>query len=88
MSTIKKLMLKACSSPSNITFNELCLLFEHCGFVCRAGKGSHRVYKRNIDPKATYAIQEGNGGKAQSYQVIFLTEWVATNFPDEGINEK
>jgi len=31
-------------NPKNIRFEELCHAAEKFGFVCRGGKGSHRIY--------------------------------------------
>jgi len=83
MSQIEKLIHKAYHSPQNLTFEELCLLFEHFGFIARSSRGSHVVYKRRDPPAATYSIQRGKCGKAKSYQVEWLINWI-----DEGIGNK
>jgi hypothetical protein len=79
MSSIEKLKNKARSTPQNITFDELCTLFECYEFINRGGKGSHKAYKRTNPPTATYPVQEGSNGKAQPYQVKWLMDWVDAN---------
>jgi predicted RNA binding protein YcfA (HicA-like mRNA interferase family) len=79
MGKADKLIEKAKLSPKNITFEELCLLFEHSGFVKRKGKGSHIVYKQTKAPCTMYTIQCGPNGKAMSYQVKWLLHWIESN---------
>ncbi|MCX5824998.1 MAG: hypothetical protein NTY86_16260 [Deltaproteobacteria bacterium] len=84
MSSIEKLKSKARSAPQNITFDELCTLFECYEFVDRGGKGSHKAYKRTKLPTAKYPVQEGPNGKAQPYQVRWLMDWVSSNGIERG----
>ena len=84
MSKIEKLILKAGNSPQNITFDELCSLFEHYGFKARksGGGSSHVVYKRREPPSGMCSVQCGSCGKAKEYQVRWLLNWI-----DENIDE-
>lgn len=80
MGRADKLIEKARSSPQNITFDELCLLFEQSGFVRRKSKGSsHVIYKQAKTPCKMYSIQCGPNGKAKGYQVKWLLDWIDSN---------
>ena len=54
-------------NPKNVRFHTLCKVTESFGFVCRGGKGSHRVYIRR-GCKEILNFQNING-KAKPYQV-------------------
>ena len=79
MEKADKLIEKARSSPQNITFDELCFLFENFGFVKRGQKGSHLKYKQTQAPCISYVIQRETKGKAKGYQVKWLLNWVDSN---------
>lgn len=79
MSQIKKLIQKAHESPQNLTFDELCSLFKHYGFMERKSGGSHVAYKRKDPPATTYTIQCGKCGKAKIYQLEWLINWIEEN---------
>jgi len=51
----------------NIRFDLLCNAAETFGFVCRGGRGSHRIYVRE-GVREMLNFQDV-GGKAKSYQV-------------------
>jgi len=53
--------------PKNVRFEHLCRVAEQFGFVCRGGKGSHRIYTRN-DVRELLNFQDV-GGMAKPYQV-------------------
>ena len=81
MSKIEKLIQKAFNSPQNITFEELCHLFEYYGFQVRrqGGGSSHIIYKRDEPPIGMCSLQCGKCGKAKKYQVTWLTDWIDEN---------
>lgn len=83
MSKIKKLIIKAGNSPKNITFDELCKLFEHYGFIVRSQEGSHIIYK-HPDTGHLYPVQNGSCGKAKEYQVNYLIDWIDDNIKKKG----
>lgn len=51
----------------HIRFDLLCTAAEKFGFICRGGKGSHRIFVRD-DVREMLNFQDV-GGKAKPYQV-------------------
>jgi hypothetical protein len=88
MSKFNKLIDKARNSSQNITFIELCYLFEKCEFVNRGQEGSHVLYKYSGTPAVSYPIQSGASGKAKVYQVDWLIDWFDENNKKEIIKKK
>lgn len=77
MGQIDKLIKKAKTSPTNLTFEELCHLAELAGFILRKGKGtSHRVYKHPVHKNEMMNFQKGPSGKAKDYQVRQLVDCI------------
>ena len=54
-------------NPKNIRFEGLCHAAEKFGFVCRGGKGSHRIYV--MEGIVEMLNFQDIGGKAKPYQV-------------------
>ena len=71
-----KIFEKALASPSNLFFEEACYLAVSAGFRFRRQKGtSHRIYKHTAIADrldSMINIQEGDNGKAKTYQVKIL----------------
>jgi len=56
--------------PKNIRFDLLCTAAEKFGFICRGGRGSHRIFvRKGIREMLNF---QDVGGKAKPYQVIQL----------------
>ncbi len=74
------LLYKAKASPSNLSFNELCLLAEKYGFSFRKQKGSHKIYKHDQYPQLmNFQPDKRNKSKAKKYQVNQLIDFIENN---------
>jgi predicted RNA binding protein YcfA (HicA-like mRNA interferase family) len=79
MTTTDKLIEKARRSPTNFTFEEICLLAERVGFIFRRQAGSHRIYKHPLH-KAMMNFQpdKRDPSKAKGYQIKQLLDFIKT----------
>ena len=68
MARLIKLIARARQSANNLSFDELCFIVEHIGFVFDRQKGSHRIYKGTSYDMPIVNIQNCDG-KAKPYQV-------------------
>lgn len=70
----ENLYIKAIESPGNLSFNELCLLADKVGFVCKRQKGSHKLYKHlnlnhpDLGKRMNFQPDESDKSKAKRYQ--------------------
>lgn len=67
---------KACASPNNFPFSELCRLIEGVGFEFRRQKGSHMIFKHphiHDYQDAMVNVQDFDG-KAKAKQVRIVLE--------------
>ncbi len=67
MTKRNKLYEKIKNAPENVRFEEVCALAEMAGFVFKAARGSHKLYKRT--GVAELLNFQNEGGKAKPYQV-------------------
>ena len=77
MDRVEKIYQDALNSSSNISLRNLCYLLEATGFELRRSKGSHKIYKHpqiKDFQDAMMPVQEGENGKAKSYQVEQVLE--------------
>ncbi len=68
----EKLLAKARTAPTNVTFEEVCRLAEMAGFIRKRSSGSHVWFRHPEIPDgrdAGISLQEGKNGKAKAYQV-------------------
>jgi predicted RNA binding protein YcfA (HicA-like mRNA interferase family) len=77
----EKLLQKAKNSPSNLTFDELCLLAEKYGFVFRGQSGSHKIYRHCVSQNIMNFQPDNN--KAKKYQVKQLLAFIEDHASDE-----
>ncbi len=76
----EKLYNKAKTSPTNLTFNEICSLAEKVGFVFRNQNGSHKIYKHNSYNKImNFQPDKHDKSKAKQYQIRQLLEFIDEN---------
>ena len=67
MTTKRKLLKKALSSPRNMRFEEMVTLVEAFGFRLSRVKGSHHIF---VHPQVQELVNLQNvGGKAKPYQI-------------------
>ncbi len=77
MSKTDKLIKKAKTSPTNFTFNEICLLATRVGFVLRNQTGSHKIYKHPIYEKMmNFQPDKQDKSKAKRKQIDQLLEFI------------
>jgi hypothetical protein len=76
----EKLLTRALSSPSDLSFGDLCKLAESMGFEHVRTTGSHRIFHhpRSAEIRDRFQrpfnCQPGKHGKAKTYQVRELLE--------------
>ena len=76
MSSLKKLIEKARTSPSNLRFEEVCKLAEMVGFeFARQNGTSHKIYKHPLYPRHLMNFQSVKGG-AKKFQVQQLLDFI------------
>ena len=79
MTTKEKLLEKAKRSPTNFTFEEICLLAERVGFVFRRQAGSHRIFKHPLyNAMMNFQPDKRDPSKAKSYQIKQLLNFIET----------
>jgi len=67
LTTKRKLLKKALSSPRNMRFEEMVTLVEAFGFRLSRVKGSHHIF---VHPQVQELVNLQNvGGKAKPYQI-------------------
>ena len=67
-----------------MSFDDLCGLLEHVGFVLRRTAGSHRIYRHATRPALPLMnLQRAAGGKAKPYQVRQVLEVIEVNGLEE-----
>lgn len=69
------LLKKARNNPAGLRFTELCKLCECVTMHLNRVKGSHHIYK-SADPFKLISIQKMPDGKAKSYQVRQLLDFI------------
>ena len=73
-----RLYEKAKANPNGLRFHELKTLCECIGMICDRTKGSHFIYRLD-DPFFLISIQRMKDGKAKSYQVRQLLDFIEDN---------
>lgn len=72
----EKLFRKACNSPNNLSFDELCTLAKQVGFIYKNSSGDHDIYKH---PDGGMMNFQPVNGKAKPYQVRQLLVFIDEN---------
>ena len=74
---MKKLIEKAKRSPTNFTFDEICLLAEKVGFIFRRQAGSHKIYKHPVyGAMMNFQPDKRDPSKAKQYQLRQLLAFI------------
>ena len=77
MGKTDKLIKKAKTSPTNFTFDEICLLAKRVGFDFRNQTGSHKIYKHPIYNKMmNFQPDKRDKSKAKRNQIDQLLEFI------------
>lgn len=73
----EKLYHKAKTSPSNLKYDELCLLAEKVGFEFRNQSGSHKIYKHpNHKKMMNFQPDKRDKSKAKRCQIRQLLDFI------------